>query len=111
MPEWAMQLLLALIGSASVTGGIGWFFRSRRDDRKEEEARRSAIYAASEARCEKLQGKVESLLMDAIARERENNAQMSERIEMDAKQNEVILAATGTLKECAMFLARLEKRR
>lgn len=104
-----MQLVLAVIGSASITGGVGWWFKTRRDDRLTKDARHLADMDALRARDEKLQAKIESLLMDAIARERENNAQMSERIEMDAKQNEVIVAATAAMKECTVFLARAER--
>lgn len=106
-----MQLLLAVIGSTAITGGVGWWFKTRRDDRIAKDARTQADMDALRARDEKLQAKIESLLMDAIARERENNSQMSERIEMDAKQNEVIVAATATLKECAVLIAKVERTR
>lgn len=106
MPEWALQLILAVIGSASITGGVGWIFKTRRDDRIAEEARRQAEKRSLEERAEKLQAKVESLLMDAFARERENNAQMAERIAMDKQQNEVIVAATAALKEATAALAK-----
>jgi hypothetical protein len=32
VPEW-MQLILALLGSAPFVTGIGWWFKTRRDDR------------------------------------------------------------------------------
>lgn len=110
MPDWLQQLLLAVIGSASITGGIGWWFKTRRDDRKEEADRRIVLHATLETRIEKLQVKIESLLMDAIAREKEANVQMTQRIEMDARQNEVITAATTALKEAAIIMAHLEKK-
>lgn len=110
MPDWLQQLLLAVIGSASITGGVGWWFKTHRDDRKEEADRRIVLHAALEARVEKLQAKIESLLMDAIAREQEANHQMKQRIEMDARQGEVINAATTALKDAALLIARLEKK-
>ena len=95
MSEWS-PILLAVIGSPLIGGliaGIGWWFKSRREDRK-----------ALEGQVITLQAKIESLLMDQIAKERETNAQMQERIAMDAKQNEVIAAATAALRQAAAAL-------
>lgn len=108
MPEWLMQLLIAGGGLGLIAGGVKSIYNSRNDERKAEIIRREVERAALEARVEKLQDKIESLLMDAIAREQEANAQMQERIAMDAKQNEVIAAATVALKDAAAAIAKLE---
>jgi hypothetical protein len=120
MPDWAQELLLAVLGSTTFAGAVGWWFKSRREDRKEEDARKEAVRLALEgrteamrlaleARVEKLNDKVESLLRDAIAREREVIDRDRERIDMDAKQNEVISAATTALKEATVVMAALKK--
>lgn len=108
MPQWLMELFFAVIGSTALTGGVGWWFKTRRDDRNREADRLAQLHATLEARVEKLQAKVESLLMDAIARERESNAQLADRIDMDKQQNEVIAAATAALKEATTALARMK---
>lgn len=99
MPEWTKEIVLALI--VAITGGVGWLFKSWREDRKAKHDTASAEKRSLEERAERLQGKVESLLMDAIARERESNAQMVDRIAMDKQQNEVIAAATAALNAMA----------
>lgn len=91
MPEWLSQIVIAVIGAGGLSG-VGWFFKTRREDYKEERKRLID-------KIDLLQTKVESLLMDASARERETIAQLTERIEMDKKQNEVIAAAVTTLRE------------
>ena len=109
MPEWVMTILIAGGGLAMMGGGAKAWWTAWREDRK---ARRDAAAAEKkslEERADRLQAKVESLLMDAIAREREHNAQQADRIAMDAKQNEVIIAATTALKEAAVAMARIEK--
>ncbi len=105
-----MQLILAAIGSVSLSGGIGWYFKSRREDRIAREARQQSLLDILEARNDKLQSKVESLLMDALARERENNANMIDRIAMDKQQNVVAAAMTAALKEAAAALAKRSAR-
>ena len=99
MSEW-LQLAITIIGSTTITGGlvagISAWFKWRREDRK-----------ALEGQVVALQAKIESLLMDQIAKERETNAQMLERIAMDAKQNEVIAAATAALREASATIDRL----
>lgn len=99
MSEW-LQLAITIIGSTTITGGlvagISAWFKWRREDRK-----------ALEGQVVALQAKIESLLMDQIARERESNEQMRERIAMDDKQNEVISAATAALREASAALNKL----
>ena len=89
-------------------GGISAWWKAQREDRRLEAERREAEKHDLVGRVEKLQAKVESLLMDAIAREKEANRQMQERIAMDAKQNEVIAAATVALKDAATAIAKME---
>lgn len=119
MPDWLQNLIIAALSSATVASGVGWWFKSRREDRKEENARKEATRLALEARVEatrialeqrveRLNDKVESLLRDAIAREREVIGQTRERIEMDAKQNVVIEAATTALKEATVLMAKIK---
>lgn len=109
MPEWALQLLVTGGGLAIMAGGADTWFKAWREDRTAREARQRDVVGGLEARNDRLQAKVESLLADAIARERENNAQQADRIAMDAKQNEVIITATTALKEAAVLMARIEK--
>lgn len=107
--DW-IPVILALI-TAVVTPtviGIGWWFKSKREDLKAERERHRAelerlcaIIASQEIKEEKLQQKIENLLMDSIARERENSQQNRERLDMDAKQIAVVSAATAALKESA----------
>lgn len=109
MPEWAMQLLIAggglgLLGAGTKAWWVDWC-ESRKAKRKALADDKKSL----EERADRLQGKVESLLMDAIAREREHNAQQADRIAMDAKLADVIATATAELKEAAVRMARIEK--
>lgn len=109
MPDWVQNLIIAALGSSTIAGGIGWWFKSRREDQNEERRRTDAIRQALELRVDKLNDKVESLLRDAIAREREAIGQNRERMDMDAKQNEVISAASTALKEATVMMAAMKK--
>lgn len=109
MPEWAMTLLVSGGGLVMVAGGAKAWWSAWREDRKAKRDGMVAEKRSLEERADRLQGKVESLLMDAIAREREHNAQQADRIAMDAKQNEVIITATTALKEAAVLMAKIEK--
>jgi uncharacterized protein YlxW (UPF0749 family) len=127
MPEWAMNLLVAGGGLGMLGAGLkAWFTAWREDrqakaqalaaDKKAEEERRQTEFARlrdekkqEEARVERLQAKVESLLMDAAAREREDNAARAERLAMDAKQNELTAATIAALKENTAVMARLKR--
>ncbi len=66
-----------------MAGGAKAWWTSWREDRKARRDAASAEKKALEDRVEKLQEKVESLLMDALARERENNVLRTERLAMD----------------------------
>jgi fructose-1,6-bisphosphatase len=102
------EILLAILGSSAVLGGIGWLFKSRREDKRLEIERWEKRVAELEKSRNELQDKVESLLMDTIAREKENNVQMAQRMELDAKMKEIISAAASALKDCAVVLAKVE---
>lgn len=108
MPEWVQNLIMTALGSTTLAGGIGWWFKTRREDRNKEDARTEATRAALETRVEKLNDKVESLLRDAIAREREVITQNRDRMEIDQNQKAVIAAATTALKEATVLMARLK---
>jgi hypothetical protein len=56
---WWMELLLAVIGSTSILGGIGWWVRTRHEDRVNER-----LALATEIRA--LQQEVKDLLQDRI---------------------------------------------
>lgn len=102
MPAWlSNEAVLALI--TAVTGGIAWWFKGWRDDRIKRELTQQAIVESRDAKIEALQGKVESMLMDAVARERETNALRAERLEMDKK-----LAALGTAMTAALERATMK---
>jgi len=97
MPEWASkEFVLALL--AAGTGGIAWYFKSWREDRIRRETVQQAIVEKQEEKIEALRGKVESLLMDAYARERETNALRAERLEMDKKMATIATAMTAALE-------------
>lgn len=107
MPPWLESLLIAGGGLTLIGGGVGAWWRAWREDRRRREDLRQKEKQDLIDRVERLQLKVESLLMDAIAREKESNIQMQERIEMDAKQNNVIAAATVALKDAAAAFAKI----
>lgn len=109
MPEWIKEIVLTIMGSASIAAGVGWYFKSKREDRIDERNRQEAEKKALKDNVEKLQSKVEALLMDAIAREKESNIQMTDRMQMDEKLHEILSAATTALKESAVALAGREK--
>ena len=109
MPEWAMQMFLAVIGSASITGGVGWWFKGRREDRIRRELTQQTNVEKLDAKNEALQAKVESLLMDAYAHEREANALRAERLAMDKQLAAVATAMTAALERADATNARLLK--
>lgn len=110
MPEWLQNLLITGGGLALIGTAIGTLYKAWREDRKLEYEARRVERLALIAKIEELQTKVQALLMDAIAREKDANIQMLKRIDMDAKQNEVIMAATTVLKDAALTMAKLESK-
>lgn len=98
MPDWLQEIILVALGSSTILGGVGWLFKTRREDR-----------LAQEQRIDRLQDKVENLLRDAVAREREYNAQGRERIAMDAQLKEVLSTTITTLKEATAELSRVKR--
>ncbi len=95
MPQWAENIVMALIAAA--TGGTAWWFKSWRDDRIKREDTQQKIVERLEERNEALQVKVESLLMDAFARERESNTLRTERLAMDKQLATLVTAMTAAL--------------
>ena len=92
MQDWLKELLLAVIGSASITGGIGWWFKTRRDDRiardlANAEREKAALTAAREA-----QQEVKAMLQDRIKYEmvRGDSSDLTGRVlnELAARQRE-----------------------
>jgi len=107
MSEW-LQLVLALVGSTTFMGAVTAGGRMWFQSRLEAENRRQAQLKILEDRVVALQDKIENLLSDATSRERETIRQLTERIETDKKQTEVITAATVALKEAAAAIARMD---
>jgi hypothetical protein len=107
MPDWLKDLVVQILGSTAILGGVGWLFKSRRDDRLAVEARVEAERKAEldrlradlreeKARSEGLQAKVYSLLVDATTKAEEDAAERAMRLAMDDKKrilDEAILAA------------------
>lgn len=94
VPEWLAPTLLT-----PLVLGIGWLFKTRRDDRLAERA-------AYEAKIEALQAKVESLLNDAIAREKESTKAVAEDAEMSRQRIEVWRTTNEVLAQLARALAK-----
>lgn len=97
MSEW-IPVILAVV--TPTIAGIGWLVKVRWD-------RRIAQEAAREAHVKGLQEKVESLLHDAVAREKEFFARAAARIEMDVQLKDLIAANTAALTQFAVLLAKL----
>jgi pyruvate-formate lyase len=110
-----MEILITGGGLAMLAAAVNALFKDWRESRKakrdaqaEERLAEVAEKKSLQDRADKYQGKVESLLHDAVAAQRELVAQMSERIKMDEAQNTVLNAATAALTENTKVLARLE---
>lgn len=127
MPEWAMQLLVAGGGLGMVgAANKAWFNAWREDrqkradriaaaekrieeDRQAELTRLRAEKKDEEERVEKLQAKVESLLMDARAKAEEDHAERAERLAMDSKRLELDSAMLAALKEAVALRTQPKK--
>lgn len=121
MPEWASALLKdALAPTGIVALGLGWWFKTRRDDKKEQAAaeaadRKSREDAAAaekrslQERAEKLEAKVESLLMDANAYLRETDVLRAERIVTDKQMVALATAMITALERAEAIAAKLLK--
>lgn len=92
MPQWVMELLLALLGSATFTGGIGWWFKTSRDDRLARDLERKQDKLADLAKIEKLQQTLSDWQQKRIADEE------NKRREVDVS-NKLLLDITVLLKE------------
>jgi len=98
MPDWLMQLLVAGGGLGMMAALIKAWWTGWREDRIRRESVQQAIVEKLEERNEALRAKVESLLMDAFARERESNALRAERLDMDKKMAALATAMTAALE-------------
>jgi len=108
-PDWLQISLPIIIGG--LVAGIGWLFKVRREDRNTERARRLKELDDKDAQIQKLQERFMSLMVDQIT-------QTSETLEADKEDRrtrtnliEIIAANTTVLKEIALMLAELRKRR
>lgn len=103
-----MQLLVAGGGLGLLAGAARAWWTAWREDSKAKKDAEAAEKKSLQDRADKYQGKVESLLHDAVGTQRELVSQMQERIKMDEAQNTVLNAATAALTENTKILARLE---
>lgn len=85
MPDWALQLTLAIIGSSPILGGIGWWVKTRRDDRLAREL-------ADKEQIKQLQQEVKDLLQDRIKYE-------MVRRESSDQTNKLLTEAMALLRE------------
>lgn len=108
MPEWLMQLLGTLGGLGLIAAAVRGVF-NRWIAKVDAAANSVTTDKKTQAeRIEKLEGKVESLLHDAVAGVKELNAQLLARIDMDEKQNTVLTATAQALADNARIFARIE---
>lgn len=106
MPEWTREIVLTLVTAA--IAGIAWLFKGSRDDRIRREAAQQTTIEKLEARNEKLQGKVESLLADANARLLETDVLRAERIVLDKQFAALVTAMTAALERAEATIARMK---
>jgi outer membrane murein-binding lipoprotein Lpp len=99
MPEWAMQLLVTAGGLGLMAGGAKAWWAAWREDRKAKRDGAASEKRTLEARVEKLQDKLESLLMDAAAKGQDDRREKAEMIAMLAKMNELASAMAEALKD------------
>jgi hypothetical protein len=97
MPPWVMELLIPGGGLLLMAAGLKAWWTDWRDGQKAKREADAAYKKALEDRVVTLQGKVESLLMDAIARERESNTLRAQRLEMDKKLEALATAMAAAL--------------
>jgi hypothetical protein len=92
MPDWLKELLLAVIGSASITGGIGWWFKTRRDDRIARDLAHAEREQAALKEAREAQQEVKAMLQDRIKYEmvRGDSSDLTGRVlnELAARQRE-----------------------
>lgn len=112
IPEWVPTVLVT-----PLVLGVGWLFKTRRADRLAHEAEIKAeraahaleireLRASYDAKLEAANGKVESLLNDAIAREKEATKAAAEDAELVRQRMEISRATNDLLRELARDRAR-----
>ena len=99
MPEWLMQLLVSA-GGLGMIGAMGkaWW-TAFRDDRKTKLDAEATYKKSLEAKVERLQDKVESLLMDAAAKGQDDRREKAELIAALNKINELSASMVDALKD------------
>ncbi len=121
MAEWT-EIVGTILGSTvvtgAITGAVAWIAKNKRDDQlrketKAEEDRKALIdnlktqWTEAVAEAKSMRAKSDSLLADAVAREREMIEQLKKRIDMDAKQDSTIDANSAVMAENTRLLAEL----
>lgn len=120
IPDSAWAIIATVVTGA--LAGIGWMAKSRREDRLRAEAKlaeeqKEAIRLRREerdkyeARIEALQLKVQSLLGDAIAREREYAESMLARADLDNQMRAVFDKVVNMLGDVGTVLRDFMNRR
>jgi hypothetical protein len=94
MPEWLMELLLAVIGSTAITGGIGWWFKTIREDR----IARELSYVTQ----------IKELQQEVKKEQQENKEHLQERIRYETvrgdstdQTNKLLVEAMALLRQLA----------
>ena len=122
MQDW-MQLLLAVIGSTPILGGIGWWFKTRHDDRIARELAHAERVKEAQQEAREAQQEVKALLQDRIKYElvRGDSSDLTGKVlnELAARQREFMqmIPAMATrqqqlldsVKEMAARLQALER--
>jgi hypothetical protein len=97
MPPWVMEILIPGGGLLLLAGGAKAWWNELIAARKAKRETEMAEKRVLEERVENLQEKVESLLMDALARERESNTLRAQRLDMDKQLVALATAMAASL--------------
>lgn len=89
-PEWLKEVLLTVIGSSSLAAGIGWWFKTRRDDR----IARELAYVAQ----------IKELQQELRASQQEVKACDQDRIQYEVVRRESSDQTMSVLKETLVLL-------
>lgn len=98
MPPWVLEILIPGGGLLLIAGGLKAWWNDWREARKAARDATEKDKKDLQEEVKSLRGKVESLLMDAIARERETNALRAERLAMDKQFAALATAMTAALE-------------
>jgi hypothetical protein len=92
MPDWLKELLLAVIGSTPILGGIGWWFKTRHHDRIARELAHAERVKEAQQEAREAQQEVKALLQDRIKYElvRGDSSDLTGKVlnELAARQRE-----------------------